>query len=260
MISTLTEFLEAIDALKLPDSQLTSTTLPWYRGQGDTSWHLVPSMYRGEWDLAREREMTRDFRLRALLDIDHHPTMYISWLFVMQHHGMPTRLLDWTESSLVALYFAVENHARSSDAAVWVMHPWNLNQATESFGQKSVPHLTKEIDEDYWYPMNTVASAAAGPPQVGQKLPMALRPAHTTKRIVAQRGQFTIHGCETNGLDQIPSSRADIKLQKIDIAGSRKLAILQELYKAGVSRYSLFPDLDGLSREISIRYSKKFMV
>jgi hypothetical protein len=259
MISTLTEYLNAIEALKLPDSQLSSTTLPWYRGQGDASWNLVPSMYRGDWDVGREREMARDFQLRALLDMDHHPIMYIGWLFVMQHHGMPTRLLDWTESSLVALYFAVENHAKAGDAAVWVMHPWNLNQAAESFGQKSVPHLTGKINRDYLYPMNTVASASSGPPTVAKKLPMALRPAHTSKRIIAQRGQFTIHGSQKDGLDQIPSSRAKIRLQKIDISGSRKLAILQELYKAGVSRYSLFPDLDGLSREISIRYSKAFM-
>jgi hypothetical protein len=139
------------------------------------------------------------------------------------------------------------------------MHPWNLNQAKESFGQKSVPHLSEKIDNDYWYPMDTLASAPSGPSTVAKKLPMALRPAHTTKRIVAQRGQFTIHGSETDGLDQIPSSRANIRLQKIDISGSRKLAILQELYKTGVSRYSLFPDLDGLSREIRIRYSRKFM-
>lgn len=257
MISTLTEYLDAVSGLQIPDSDFTSTTLPWFRGQGDSSWHLIPSIYRGDWNAAREREMTRDFRLRALVDIDHQPTRYLGWLFVMQHHGVPTRLLDWTESSLVALYFAVENHTQPSDASVWIMHPWNLNKLPESYNQISVPHLSKSIDDQYWFPTNTIPSAGAV--TVEKKIPMALRPAHTTKRIIAQRGQFTIHGNEQFGLNEIPANLGVLKLDKIEISGSRKLSILQALYKAGISRYTLFPDLDGLSYEIGLRYSKKFM-
>lgn len=259
MISTLTEYLTEIKALRLPDSDMSSTTLPWFRGQGNSTWHLLPSMYRGSWKYERERELTRDFQLRALLEVEHKPSTYLGWLFVMQHHGLPTRLLDWTESPIVALYFAVENYDDKSNAAVWIMHPWNLNESKESHGQSSVPQLSKKIDDQYWYPIHTLPDPKLGPPRVAKDLPMALRPVHTTRRIVAQRGQFTIHGREKIGLDQIPSARANVKLKKIEINGQKKLDLLRELYMAGTSRYSLFPDLDGLAQEIGTRYSKIFM-
>lgn len=259
MVKSLNDYLTEIQKLKLPHSNVSSTTLPWYRGQTDSTWHLTPSIYRGEWDPVREREMTRDFRLRALMELDHKPTTYLGWFFVMQHYGLPTRLLDWSESCLVALYFAVEKFNSNSDATVWIMHPWNLNKYPESYNQQSVPPLDKEIDENYSFPINTLPTMAGGVIRIKKDLPIALRPAHTTRRIVAQRGQFTVHGHERTGLDQISTTRADLQLRRIDIAGNSKLSILRELYTAGISRYTLFPDLDGLASEISIRYSKKFM-
>ena len=255
MISTLTQYLNELANLRVLDTDLSNTTLHWFRGQGDSAWNLTPSLYRGEWEFAREREMTRDFQLRALVDVDKSPSTYLGWLFVMQHHGMPTRLLDWSESPLVALYFAVEDFANSRDAAVWALHPWSLNESAESFGEKSVPGLSKEIDENYWLPRNTHPT----PARVKKALPMAIRPAHTTKRIIAQKGQFTVHGSEDVGLDQIFPPRANITLSKIEIKGTAKLDILKQLFITGISRYSLFPDLDGLSQEIRLRYSKKFM-
>ena len=116
-----------------------------------------------------------------------------------------------------------------------------------------------EIDKNYSYPMNTLPTIAGGTVRINKDLPMALRPAHATRRIVTQRGQFTIHGNLRTGLDQIPPATADLKLKRVDISGTSKLSILRELYIAGISRYTLFPDLDGLASEISIRYSKKFM-
>jgi hypothetical protein len=50
------------------------------------------------------------------------------WYFLMQHSGAPTRLLDWTEGALIALYFAVRNKLDATDAAVWVLDPWSLNE------------------------------------------------------------------------------------------------------------------------------------
>ena len=260
MISTVNEYITEIEGLNIPDSDMTSTTLPWYRGQSDSRWDLMPSMYRGDWDYEREREMARDFRLRALIDIEHKPRTYLGWLFVMQHHGLATRLLDWTESSLVALYFAVEDYNKDSDAIVWVFHPWKLNESQESYGQSSVPQMNKEIDENYSYPTHTIPCPTIGPPKVQKELPMALRPAHTTRRIIAQRGQFTIHGNEPIGLNQIPKTRIDLNLKKLLIRKDSKMHILQELYRLGVTRHSLFPDLDGLAKEIAIRYSNDFMV
>jgi hypothetical protein len=200
--------------------------------------------------------MSRDFQLRALLELDHKPTNYIDWLFVMQHYGLPTRLIDWTESCLVAIYFAVEDYEKKCNAVVWLLHPWQLNKLKSSFGQKSVPPVNKSIIEQYRFPNHTV-SRSGHPVNVKKEFPMALRPSHSTRRIIAQRGQFTIHGKEQTGLEKIPNLNRT--LQKIIINGNAKLNILRELYLSGISRYTLFPEIEGLSQEISIRYSNKFM-
>lgn len=256
MIKSLSEFLNAIDILRIPNSDVSSTTLPWYRGQADSLWHLIPTLYRGSWDPGREREMTRDFRLRALMEIEHPPLTYLEWLFVMQHYGLPTRLLDWTESCLVALYFAVERFDDICNATVWVLHPWTLNKHPDSFGQRSVPPISEDMNTQYCFPDYTVTPLGQTVAVI-KEMPMALRPAHTTRRIVAQRGQFTVHGHERSGLDQMPNLKLDLKQVKID--GSKKLSILRELYKAGICRYTLFPDIVGLAEEISVRYSSTFM-
>ena len=250
MIKSLAEYIEVTENLNIRNSNLSTTTLPWYRGQADKSWDLVPSILRGDWNPAREREMTRDFKLRALMEVDHKPSTYLDWLFIMQHYGLPTRLLDWTESRIVALYFAVENFNNRCDATVWIFHPWRLNEQAESYGHKSVPPVDDEIEEDYEYPIVTGS-------KIKKEFPLAVRPSHSSRRIVAQRGQFTIHGHNQDALNRI--SGLNLTFENIDISGNHKLKIMRELYKSGVSRYTLFPDIEGLAKEISCRYSNIFM-
>ncbi len=100
---------------------------PWFRGQGDSSWGLVPKIYRPEFVTADEKELRHKFQSAGIQLVGPTgPKNKWNWYFLMQHYGAPTRLLDWTVNPLVALFFALEPHFEknmTSDVAVWILDP-----------------------------------------------------------------------------------------------------------------------------------------
>jgi len=223
--------------------------VPWFRGHGDARWALEPGWYRlpppavgvGEaW--YNESTLLVEFKLRAPRYIDLLPRSDWEWLFWMQHYGLPTRLLDWSESSLIALYFAVRDHQGRGDAAVWVLNPWRLNK--QSLGAFEIPDA------------GSPRVAAWGPVPEGKRLevgpPVAIKPVHASPRIAAQKGFFTIHGTERGALERLARREADRGpgLVKLVIPGSRVVGIKSDLEVAGVTETTIFQELDGLAREI----------
>src|SRR5437588_9541168 len=112
---------------------------PWFRGHTIAQWKLCPRLYReyGDYQTIRERkiedEIREEFIVRAPILCEHLPagderSAEWEWYFMMQHFGTPTRLLDWTDGALIALYFAVKDNAGFYDAAVWVLDPYALNR------------------------------------------------------------------------------------------------------------------------------------
>src|ERR1700679_3623933 len=96
----------------------------WFRGHADAGWKLTPKLYRPEFDGADENEIRHEFQSRALQLIQGRlPADKWEWYFLMQHYGVPTRLLDWTENVLIAAYFAVAENDGKTDAAIWVLDP-----------------------------------------------------------------------------------------------------------------------------------------
>jgi FRG domain len=108
--------------------QWTNLVLPWFRGHQNAEWDLVPKFYRKPpRDLAREFEIREEFITSAPALCDIQPANEWEWYFLMQHYGAPTRLLDWTDGALIALYFAVRENRGDCSAAVWALNPWWLN-------------------------------------------------------------------------------------------------------------------------------------
>ena len=93
----------------------------WYRGHANKKWELSPGYARVKNPLP-ETTLLKRFKQNASFLLEHKPTTNFDWLFLMQHYGVPTRLLDWTESPLAALYFAVtEDKHKNNDGALWVL-------------------------------------------------------------------------------------------------------------------------------------------
>ena len=222
---------------------------PWFRGHSNASWPLEAGWYRsfGEThgigaEYYSEATLLETFKLRAPMYLDRLPTTDWEWLFLMQHYGLRTRLLDWTESSLIALYFAVCDNAGGADAAVWVMSPWWLNR--ETFG-------------DYvLFPANDPRANEHAPLRPGEtlkgKLPLAITPIRASQRIAAQRGVFTIHGTERDALNRLARRRGrpGSCLRRIVIPRAQVAAVRRECAVSGISESLVFPELSGLCREI----------
>jgi hypothetical protein len=155
--------------------------------------------------------------------------------FAMQHHGMPTRLLDWSDTFAVALHFAVS--VGKGDAAVWLLNPFVLNKTT--IGQSGIFYPT-DLDGDYAdFFVHRTKKLDGG---VAAILPLRHHP-----RVFNQRGAFTVHGDVSNTLETLCPQA----LKKIVIPAAERGEAKRFLEMAGVSEFSLFPDLDGLARELA---------
>lgn len=88
----------------------------WYRGQANNLWELIPSIQRSSY-AAKETYITNDFYIRVKQVIANPPmkTNFSAWMAMMQHYGLPTRLLDWSMSPLVAAFFATEKYEKHKD-------------------------------------------------------------------------------------------------------------------------------------------------
>lgn len=216
---------------------------PWFRGQSDISWPLTPGLYRAEnKKFLDEDDFRHDFRRRAwpyLPRSAHEPANDWEWYFLMQHHGLPTRLLDWSESALVALYFAVSGPHRPQNPVVWVLDPWALNRVVARKGDVV-------LDAE-----DTKARSYLRPPfsdKVLPPYPIALESPLKSARIAAQRGTFTLHGKNAKGIDRYPAIYR--RITKIAIARSKVPLLREQLRVAGITETTVFPELPALCQEL----------
>ena len=214
----------------------------WFRRHCNGEWPLLPGIYRAEELKDREDDLRHDFHSRSIPYFEGAgpvPGNNWEWYFIMQHYGVATRLLDWSESALVALYFALRDHNRDhGSAAVWVLDPWFLNDAF--VGKSEV--LDPEKDAQAY--LHEPYGDSSGMPSS----PIAIRARHNSRRIAAQRGVFTLHGCDPLPLDAC--EKLAPRLAKIEITASSVGNIRRQLARAGITDAVVFPELLGIGREV----------
>ena len=188
-----------------------------FRGHGTPSYHLIPKAGREPYCGVDDRVIFRSWRLRAIEYLTNLPDNDWDWLAVAQHHGLATRLLDWTSNPLNAAYFAVERF-RDEPA---VIH-------AAKFGSRIFA-----ADKSPW--------ELTG---VAQFLPKGVVP-----RITRQGGCFSVHPRPTEDLER-SADRLE-GLDRLVISKDYRRTLLLELSRYGVNRATLFPDLDGLSEFVN---------
>lgn len=227
-ITSVTKLWRFLD--KLQDSQTRI-----YRGQ-DIDEALLPKYWRdakrrGLADpLATEQRLLDTFRRLSPPYLDHLPGDTFEWLAVAQHHGLPTRLLDWTCNPLFALWFAVRNGPSAEAGRNGVL--WVLDVQDEHY----IPQTEKSMDV---YELRRTR---------------VFRPPHITERIVAQDGWFTVHWYIEKENKFVPlekQRRFKSHMKSAAIPRSAFAPLNSELRRLGLSDHVLFPDLVTLCKELA---------
>lgn len=229
-IESLADFLSLLERLDLQEETL-------FRGQRQ-DFPLLPKIARKNLRLKKtvlvaEQELIQSFKRQAIIHATARNTRStLDWLAVAQHHGLPTRLLDWTKNPLAALWFAVKAEPNNSDFGVlWIYQP-------------SPEDFLPVIDESSRFNKLTPFSI---------KKTQIYFPNHSNQRIVTQSGVFTVHayienyGCFVPFEDNVSEGG---ELKKFEIPAKAFCNLRFDLDRCGINSASIFPDLDGLATHL----------
>jgi hypothetical protein len=243
-----------IDSWDTLAETLGSLSASWsFRGHSDARWGLESTLARRfnsngihprAWP-EQEKRILRIFKRKAHLFLDHIPDDKDSfrWLGMMQHHGAPTRLLDFTWSFYVAAFFALE--AATGDAAIWAVNLDALHEPLRLAGRKkrvSIDDLVPKIEGNYekYFLDNKFSFVVYGEPTI------------MNQRLIAQSGTFIVPSTLSEPVEDILSHYSFPKpLVKYVLTTSKLRAIaMRKLYSMNITYYTLFPGLDGLARSM----------
>jgi hypothetical protein len=271
----------------------------WFRGQRNCDLSLRPGLYRRDTLEAlskqKSNEGVEEYLFDELIELEHELRIdfisfahllnigqaksQLDWYFLMQHHGIPTRLLDWTTNALASLFFALESYQQKNDkrtstdgankpdehcVSVWMMDAyWLANRMSEDW---SSPLLAWSDDAAQYLPaLEQMLEKNAASKRLIPDDAMPIEPPAMHSRVAAQEGRFIIFGRRSDLLDHMiqlernPDGRLEelrVKQIRFDV-GERVEALFEELAQLGVSRRTLFPDLDGLATFIRWKHFHK---
>jgi hypothetical protein len=223
-------------------SLIKSDDTYWFRGHADLAWTLAPSALRYRTDDERDRAimLLHDFKRLMEMKLPRPPaaTETLKWMQIAQHHGLPTRLLDWTQNAAAALYFACCSHF-DKDGLVVILRPLELSQAVDPSDAR-IYHDDRDAGRLDPYVKLDGRQHSKGLPTIG------VMPTWVTERIFLQQGFFTLHGSKHFALDGTQAS----SLAYVPILSQHKQGLFKELERVGVSEMFMFPEAEYLCRHL----------
>jgi hypothetical protein len=259
---TFVKILDEVNALQREIPR--SGEVPWFRGHGSASWRLKSSLHRFIEDVfarAGKALPPSDMReaLRSEFQTLYHTFKHDAWpllkpdergewsiIFQMQHNGIPTLLLDWSESFVCALFFAFQSWQPPDNAAIFVLDPGALNlQTAGTNSQVTLDDSMAEnvrIKTNQWHPL-FVAPEHDRPT-------LAVTPVRSSRRMLAQRSTFTLSG---DSFDSLDSQYGSI-IRKIVLPATIYDDVESFLELVNIGIYGYFPDLEGLQQQYRARY------
>lgn len=222
-----------------------------FRGERDERWPLYSSLSRylqnfgvapAAWPDQEER-ILRIFKRKAHQFLDKPPDLDddLQWLALMQHHGAPTRLIDFTWSPYVAAFFALERTL--ADGVVWAMNPARIDSSRNPKPAGMDPRIKGNYRR--FFLKGNHRFIWMGEPQT------------MNRRLIAQSGTFAVPGVLDLPIEEMLSDTDQENiLAKIVLANRVRETGMRELYRMNITFATLFPDLDGLAK--SMGYELEF--
>jgi hypothetical protein len=228
-----------------------------YRGDPVAAWDLRTGLMRLGGDFADlEGHMLRNFKKYAPANAVPEDSVW-NWLAVAQHHGLPTRLLDWTYSPYVALHFATANlKYYDEDGVVWSVNYVELHKLLP---KKLRDVLARERSNSFTVEMLQRGAPSLAALQQLSREPFALflEPPSLDARIVNQFALFSMMSTPTALFDEYLRKRAARLVRRIIIPAELKWEIRDKLDQANITERVLIPGLDGLSSWLKRHYMPK---
>ena len=222
-VATLNDYVAACTGRYFPEPG----PLWLFRGLSSSAFKLIPKVGRVHHTAPSRKDFEEGlmtlFQREAGQYLSDLPSTEWEWLALAQHHGLPTRLLDWSSNPLVALFFAVEADPTIDGVVHALRAPQRLPRKERNVGSPF------EVTEPTKYLSRIVS-----------------------RRIAAQAGAFIVVSDLESPLDEVLPK--PWRMESMVVPAGAKGRLQYELYRVGIHRATLFPDLDGLTEHFAWRY------
>ncbi len=258
-VTTLNDYIKAVK--KTYQNQETSKYL-FFRGVSNKNHGLIPAIFRES--EFKEKEVLLDYKHFLPKNGPNYsfPNDILKILTDMQHYRIPTRLLDWTISPLIALYFACNDNSSNYcntkiDGKIYILNPWKqrkniLKKSEQKLSNIHQIHLDTRALLSY-YKFKEVKKIIQKKYDYKIKKKSFIKPfpmisSFCNERIIAQKGCFTIQGLN----NEILNCK---EISEIIIPHSCKKSMLDNLSLLGIDDYAIFPDFEGMANSFKNKKS-----